>query len=276
MKFYFIALVSCICLVACGGNTKIYNDNKEPAQAEIDKQNSATPTLVNGGGPLVWNYYRLVSLAGYKERGERWSSSLGFYYRPDAKRYIIGIGYEARRLSEYEIKEVWAKNGENGVRKLNSFDGGWSENALINKIEKIEIVSNANFNEIPAGQSLASKFEFFSGSAWPILQSAEENVQVYAGRTDFGKLFGFYPFCTSFEPIHKDISDLKADDLIYLFIFVGQPMHMSACWMAKEVPEIKEHVFTISYFEGDKVWSVDIPAVFEPIGQKEYREKFGY
>ena len=273
MKYISIFFITGFLMSTCGpvGKTNI-TASKDTVLEDID-----SGYIQPGSGYssyFVDMYLRLRSLKPNIERYQLYGYN-GFFYCFFAKepRYIICLTYEYEQLSYAEKSILRYKLGEGEQRKFYHPDD-LPTSALVNKFDKIDIVSNSDFNEIPAGESLASKFEFFSSTAWPIFQ-ANDNAEIRIKDTDFHKIFEYYPFNYLFEPIHKDVSNLTPDDLYLLYSFVGDREHMSACLMAKEVPEIKEHIFTISYYEGDKVWSVDIPAVFEPYIPEAYREQYG-
>ena len=268
MKFYFIALVSCICLISCGKVSKL-SDEYVNTQ-EITKENVVVDSNNEDYGYgqnwyrsyLVDTYVRLLHIEPHIVR-QRHYTSVGFFYYfwLSEPVYAIRITYKLKRIPDSEQIILKHKTGEDGARRFEHYNSEGPTDALAHKFDRIDIISNTNFNGIPAGESLASKFDFYSSSAWPAIQAGRsENV---GGGTDFAKQFGFYPFCSMYTPLHKSLDKVIPEDLYLL------DAHL-AVFVAKEVPEIKEHIFTISYYEGDKVWSVDIPAVFEPYIPEAY------
>ena len=270
------------------------NDNSPESvddKSETTSANTGEECIADGDSNvstvLVGGYYRLLEIIPHVNK-QRYCTFSGFFYWFFASEpfYAIGLAYKARKIPDDESQLLRVQHEEDGSHIFYHPDFSVSDDVLVNRFDKIDIVSNADFNDIPAGQSLASKFEFFSTSAWPIFRKDPDMICTEGSGhynkvissyldTDFGKKFHNYPFNDFFKPVHKDISELTSDDLYLLSAELHAQNRMSACLVAKEVPEIKEHIFTISYYEGDKVWSVDIPAVFEPYIPEAYREKYG-
>ena len=293
MRLWFI-LFFCLCLVACGRMTRMHNNDNSPESVDDKSETTSANTgeeYIDGDSNvstvLVGGYYRLLEIIPHVNK-QRYCTFSGFFYWFFASEpfYAIGLAYKARKIPDDESQLLRVQHEEDGSHIFYHPDFSVSDDVLVNRFDKIDIVSNADFNDIPAGQSLASKFEFFSTSAWPIFRKDPDMICTEGSGhynkvissyldTDFGKKFHNYPFNDFFKPVHKDISELTSDDLYLLSAELHAQNRMSACLVAKEVPEIKEHIFTISYYEGDKVWSVDIPAVFEPYIPEAYREKYG-
>lgn len=205
-------------------------------------------------------------LNGLKSYGE-----IGFGIEPHTmkagrtKRYVLMVEYDIDLLDDFDEMKFRETTGEKEGRFLDrdSDPGGY---ILCNRFSGVSVTSSADFNGIPAGESLSSKIMFFSWSVWPSIQ-ARKDLKERGGDKDFySKYFYFDPIpdCHSYSPVNKVLEDLDEGDLFYLGAD-NDRIRKDVCpalFMFTEIPEVKQHVFTVTYFEGDQSWSVDIPADF--------------
>ena len=204
---------------------------------------------------LVYEYFQLNSILplgdGFVHVNNYWGDPF----------YAVYLGYDAKRLSEDERRSYYRLTGEDNLdNRFEHFDAEPPEAALAEMIDRIDVISSSDFNGIPPGESLAGKFRFYSASAWPTIQSGR-SIWIKETQTEFCQRFNYYPFYHQYAPIQGLLSDHAPQDF-YLLDYHGDK-HPGAILVVDEIPEIKEHVFTISYYEGHKVWSVDVPAKFD-------------
>ncbi|MBQ6763393.1 MAG: hypothetical protein IJP49_11645 [Bacteroidales bacterium] len=181
------------------------------------------------------------------------------------ERYVLMIEYDIRLLDDFEEKKFRETTGEKEGRFMH-WDVDPGGYILCNRFSGVSITSSADFNDIPAGESLSSKIMFFSWSVWPSIQAGKDLKERGGEKDLYSKYFYFNPIprCHSYSPVNKLLDDLDEGDLFYL----GADNYLisrdvcPALFMFTEIPEVKQHVFTVTYYEGDQSWSVDIPAEF--------------
>ena len=115
-----------------------------------------------------------------------------------------------------------------------------------------------DFNDIPAGGSLASKMMLFTWSVWPSVKAGKDvghqNTDLYCQY-----FYNPIPDFPSYSYISKQLDSLVKDDL-YL---IGATDRAPVMFMFTELPEIRQHVFTVTFTEGENTWSIQIPADFD-------------
>lgn len=176
------------------------------------------------------------------------------------KRHVLMIDYSCRVLSSAEEKDFRETTGErNGHYKYSYHPGGY---ILCNRFTGISITSSEDFNEIPAGESLASKIMMFTWSVWPSI-NAGRDLNERGGEKDlYTKYFYFNPIPDfgSYSPVTKMLDSIEEDDLYYNGADNNECC--PALFMFTELPDIKQHVFTVTYYEGEQKWSINIEADF--------------
>lgn len=217
------------------------------------------------------NYAHAIPCAYAHLNGLKLYKDTGFGIEPHTMksgrttRYTLMIEYDFRLLNDFEEKIFRETTGETeGWFMYSDVDpGGY---ILCNRFSAISITSSADFNEIPAGESLSSKIMLFSWSVWPSIH-ARKDLNERGGEKDLYSQYFYYdpiPRCHSYSPVNKLLEDLDEGDLFYLGADNSQvrPDVCPALFMFTETPEVKQHVFTVTYFEGDQSWSAVIPADF--------------
>ena len=123
----------------------------------------------------------------------------------------------------------------------------------VNTFTGVDIISDTEFNGIAAGESIASKVMLFALSPYKWLSSKQSFYYDWNNcPIDVNMILGDereYEYSTELipqiHPVFKYISDIDASDLRYLnadYVFLYFP----------EVPEQKEHTFTLVFKEGEK------------------------
>ena len=200
-------------------------------------------------------YVRLLGLKPYQE---------GFGLEPHALknfqyRYSLMLGYDVQRLQENELKSFRESTGEKKGKFLDHDADGWGS-ILCNWLDGITVSSSAVFNGIPAGESLNSKVMLFSWSVWPSIKAGKDVGHSAADLYCKYLYFNPIPNFPSYSYISGQLDSLEGDDL---YLIAADKDRAPAIFIFTEQPEIKQHVFTITYTEGDQRWSIDIPAVFD-------------
>ena len=109
--------------------------------------------------------------------------------------------------------------------------------ALSHAFDKITIISDSDFNGIPPGEDLGSKVMIITGTAVPIIEQKKDD--------------GVY----SFWPVEKRLDELTTADLSLLECgWVG--------FKFLELPVLPIHHIRLTYYEGDKEWSLSTKIVF--------------
>lgn len=165
---------------------------------------------------------------------------------------LIGLGFSG---------ELYLPSrGEKGdkFRELNAFYGDTHYNkptypggpyALCNEFERIDVISDRDFNDIPAGSSLGSVVELLAASAKPFIDSGYDPSY---GWPDGNAPAAYYRdgepiMCGTageggFSPVYGVLSDLRAEDLKLLYFSYVGCMYLSFL----EEPAVKEHTFTVT------------------------------
>ena len=147
--------------------------------------------------------------------------------------------------------------GEKGdkFRELSAFYGDTHYNkptypggpyVLCNEFERIDVISDRDFNDIPAGSSLDSVVELLAASAKPFIDSGydpsygwPDNAPAAYYRDGEPIMCGTYG---GFSPVYGVLSDLRAEDLKLLYFSYVGCMYLSFL----EEPAVKEHTFTVT------------------------------
>ena len=135
--------------------------------------------------------------------------------------------------------------------------GGYS--AYVNEFQKIEVVSDVEFNGVPAGESIADKVMIFALTPYFWLKSG--STVTYDWSTSnvehsfFSYLTRFYTLPQMYL-VNKKLSFLTEDDLQLLC-----PDNIYFRFIEK--PEIKTHNITISFIEKDKSLESSVEVIFE-------------
>lgn len=220
------------------------------------------------------NYAHAIPCAYAQMKGLMPYGETGFGIEPHTikpgrtERYVLMVEYDIRLLDDFEEKKFRETTGEKEGRFM-YWDVDPGGNILCNRFSGVSITSSADFNDIPAGESLSSKIMFFSWSVWPSIQAGKDLKERGGEKDLYSKYFYFDPIprCHSYSPVNKMLDDLDEGDLFYL----GADNYLisrdvcPALFMFTEIPEVKQHVFTVTYYEGDQSWSVEIPAEFDVI-----------
>lgn len=243
-----VVCIFCI-IVSCNPRVEqIADDPSSPFPGQ--SENETAPWLVDA-------YYRLNNLSTLQE-------SYTFVTNSSGKNFLaLWIKYNTTILSQDEWEEYIQETGESKHRFAHYTESDGGTHALAHKIDRIEIVSNNDFNDIPAGSSLTSKFLFLSASAWPVIQVGRVirlNKEEDRANTVFGQYFGYYYFNLSFTPVQGLLSELAPESL---YLLEYDTFHAPAVLLTEEIPEIKTHIFTVTYYEGEKEWRVDFPVNFK-------------
>lgn len=180
------------------------------------------------------------------------------------KRYVLMVGYDIDLLDDFEEKEFRKTTGEKEGTFLN-WDVDPGGYILCNRFSGLSITSSADFNDVPAGSSLSSKIMLFSWSVWPSIQAGKDLKERGGDKDLYSRYFYFNPIpdCHSYSPVNKLLDNLNEGDLFYLGADNDWKDVCPALFMFTEIPEITQHVFTVTYFEGEQSWSVEIPADFK-------------
>lgn len=124
-----------------------------------------------------------------------------------------------------------------------------------NRFTSIEVTSNQTYNDIPAGEDISSKFTFLAGAILPSIENQWG---------EYGSIEDVVPEAISWTtrylaipcyPLFGTLTEIKPDSLylleaIRMFLFF------------KEIPEQKEHTFTVTFKEADFQFSNSITVNF--------------
>lgn len=127
--------------------------------------------------------------------------------------------------------------------------GHFQNRAIANEFTGVEIVSDGDFNGIAAGESLRSVTKIISASAFEYIWGGYENPYDWRTKPDeyrYGWGFeggitnsgGYYPVLNTLDKLVPDDMKLLDPTMIYLRF--------------TEIPQIKEHTFTVTFREGEK------------------------
>lgn len=243
-----------LCTTICFACTPAHNDNEE------ENKNEENSSLI-GGLPsydsfFIHQYYRLECLESspFQKRSSKEGTTF----------YTVMLDYRVKKLTASENAQFYHVTGEDNPSNtyLHMCDSYGPEEALIHRFDKLDVISNADYNDIPAGESLKDKVVFLSTSAWPIIKVGGKNhhrlLQSEIEQTLHYQLMGGYYGTDTYAPVEGKLSDLTSEDL---YLLNTHPYE--SIFAFTEIPAIKDHVFTISYHEGSIVWTIDIPAKFE-------------
>lgn len=179
------------------------------------------------------------------------------------KQYVLMVDYDTWLLENTADSDFRESTGESkGRYRNNKADPG--DLMLCNKLDRILITSSADFNDVPAGESLNSKFMIFTWTVWPSVKAQKDVGYQIGGEDDlFSKILYFNPIPTidSYSPVTTLLDELSEESL-YMISGGGR---YPTLFMFTELPRIQQHVFTITYYDGENSWSVDIPADFETV-----------
>lgn len=173
------------------------------------------------------------------------------------RRYVLMIDFDTQRLSGKDEKAFRETTGERHGKYLDHDADGWGF-ILCNRLDGITITSTADFNDMPAGSSLASKLMLFTWSVWPSVKAGKdvghENADLYCQY-----FYNPIPDFPSYSYISKKLDRLAQEDLF----LIGATDRAPAILMFTEMPEIKQHIFSVTFTEGERTWSIQIPADFD-------------
>lgn len=143
------------------------------------------------------------------------------------------------KLSAFEKNTIYEQIGDTTYNRVKT--GG--DRAVVNNFTSIDIISSAQFGQIPAGESLASKVVFYGATIKPYLDSGYTtlgNWSVWGDYLEDG-WFGSNDCYEEWTPIVKKISEMTSDDLQLLgYRTPTIEIHFT------EVPEVKKHTFTVT------------------------------
>lgn len=178
------------------------------------------------------------------------------------KHYVLMLDYDVRRLTASEEAAFRETTGERKGKYLH-WDADGDGGILCHRFDRILITSSADFNGIPSGEPLSSKIMLFTWSVWPSVNAGKDVGNGSMENDLYHQYFYVHnpiPNFPSYSIISKKMNQLNAYDLYLIGADRGPVL-----FMFTELPEIKQHVFTLSFHEGNRVWSIDIPAVFTDI-----------
>ncbi|HAD57411.1 MAG TPA: hypothetical protein DCG00_08025 [Alistipes sp.] len=183
---------------------------------------------------------------------------------------LIGLGFSgelylpSRGEKGDKFRELSAFYGDTHYNKP-TYPGG--PNVLCNEFKKIDIVSDKDFNEIPAGQSLGNVVKFLAVSVKPFLDSG------YTEEFDWSRndvpseyrdyVWRFWPK-KEFYPVYGLLSELRENELKLL-----ERRSPSLCFL-DEPRAFRKHTLTITLedttgrelsctveYDFDAVWPAD-------------------
>lgn len=161
------------------------------------------------------------------------------------------------KLSAFEKNTIYEQIGDTTYNRVKT--GG--DRAVVNNFTSIDIISSAQFGQIPAGESLASKVVFYGATIKPYLDSGYTTLGNWSVWGDYPEdgWFGGNDCYEEWTPIVKNVSEVTSDDLQLLgYRTPTNELHFT------EVPEVKEHTFTVTIVdEGGYVMTASIDYVFE-------------
>lgn len=161
------------------------------------------------------------------------------------------------KLSAAEKSQIYKQIGDTSYNRHKH--GG--DRAVVNNFISIEITSSAQFGQIPAGESLASKVVFYGSTIKPYLDSGYTTLGNWSVWGDYPEdgWFGSNDCYKEWTPIVKNVSEVTRDDLQLLgYRAPTNELHFT------EVPEVKEHTFTVTITdEWGHVMTASLDYVFE-------------
>ena len=127
----------------------------------------------------------------------------------------------------------------------------------MNDFIKIDVTSDRDFNNIPAGASLATKVRLIAVSPKKWLMSGGARTyswdQMPSDYTKFGNRHFQIP---EVFPVNGLLSEITSEDLKLLIV-----SHI--CFYFIETPAIKEHKITVTFYEKEKSISSSVKYVFQ-------------
>jgi len=127
----------------------------------------------------------------------------------------------------------------------------------MNDFIKIDVTSDRDFNNIPAGASLASKVRYIAYSPYKWLTSGCSQTyswdQMPSDYTKFGNRHFQIP---ELFPVNGLLSEITPEDLKLLIV-----SHI--CFYFIETPAIKEHNVTVTFYDKEKSISSSVKYVFQ-------------
>ena len=127
----------------------------------------------------------------------------------------------------------------------------------MNDFIKIDVTSDRDFNNIPAGASLATKVRLIAVSPKKWLMSGGARTyswdQMPSDYTKFGNRHFQIP---ELFPVNGLLSEITPEDLKLLIV-----SHI--CFYFIETPAIKEHKITVTFYEKEKSISSSVQYVFQ-------------
>ena len=159
---------------------------------------------------------------------------------------LIGLGFSgelylpSRGEKGDKFRELSAFYGDTHYNKP-TYPGG--PNVLCNEFKKIDIVSDKDFNEIPAGQSLGNVVQFLAVSVKPFLDSGYTEEFDWS-RNDVPSEYRDYAWRfwpkEEFYPVYGLLSELRENELKLL-----ERRSPSLCFL-DEPRAFRKHTFTIT------------------------------
>lgn len=243
-RLYHILLMSLIGLMASCSGEKIDNQTVEENPA-------------GGGG------YRPYLVSSYRQLTGLYAKGDCFVLQKDKNGRQIpcfNVTFDTKKVDEDQVA-AWRK-----MEKEGSFlqsDAFPPVAVLLHSFQRIEIVSDQPFAEIAPGNTIGKYVRFYASSALPCLEAKDDsrcfdNVRKRGETVDYCSSFINYPFHERIAPVSALVSELKETDLSLL----GTMNMVDVVFAFEMIPEIKEHVFTITFYEDTSSWRMDVPVVF--------------
>ena len=127
----------------------------------------------------------------------------------------------------------------------------------MNDFIKIDVTSDRDFNNIPAGASLATKVRLIAVSPKKWLMSGGARTyswdQMPSDYTKFGNRHFQIP---EVFPVNGLLSEITPEDLKLLIVH-------NICFYFIETPAIKEHKITVTFYEKEKSISSSVKYIFQ-------------
>lgn len=210
-----------------------------------------------------------------REEGEYYECLIDIYTRMDSLEVNFWTELNALYPRAKSPDDPWYTNyiyeGSNEWKALNKkYDdthyNGYrvlpgQYNCYSNVFTGIEVVSDCEFNGIPAGDDLGSKVRIVARSPYKWLLSkatlsydwSDIPEDYYIVDANSCKYNGF-KWCEF--PVNKQLSDLTQDDFVLL---ETERFYL----LFTETPSVKEQNITVTFREGDKSYSATVAATFE-------------
>ena len=237
---------------------------------------SCTPGVLGGeerngddsqnGDQVGYAFYSHQIPCGYVRLEGLKARESGFGIEPHAlknnqRRYVLMLDYDFTLLRDSEDKAFRESTGEKNGKFLDH-DADGPGMILCHWLDGITITSSEDFNGIPSGESLASKIMLLSWSVWPSVKAGKD---IGHSKNDLYCQYLFFnpiPDFPCYSYIAKQLDSLSEDDL---YLLAADRDRAPVMFLFTELPAQGQHVFTITYTEGDRQWYVDIPADFDAV-----------